>query len=100
MVRVVIPGRLKRRPRLIQEKTVGIPLEHTPHLQEELQRSWQNASLKMIENGAPGLTVFEAMLVVGLAGLAEVEGKLATAQRLTHIAAQLAEQLAAERADR
>ena len=79
---------------------MGTPLEHTPHLQEELQRSWKNASLKMIENGAPGLTVFEAMLVVGLAGLVEVEGKLATAQRVTQIAAQLVEQLAAERAGR
>lgn len=79
-----------------QDKALKTPLEHTPQLQQELQTSWQNASLKLIESGAPGLTVFEAMLVVGLAGLVQVEGKLAVAQRLTQIAAQLAEQLAHE----
>ncbi len=75
-------------------------LEDTPALNKELRDIFQAASLKLIETGAPAPAVFEAMFVVGLAGLVEVEGKLSAAQRLAQVAARLAQQVEAETANR
>ena len=65
-------------------------------VRKELQKIMQAASLKLIEAGTPAPSVFEAMFIVGLAGLVEVEGKLAAAQRLAQVAGQLTEQVAVE----
>ena len=81
------------------ETRVEPTLKDAPELRKELQDIWQTASLKLIEGGAPAASVFKALLVVGLAGLVEVEGKLVSAQRLAHIARQLTDQVAAESAN-
>jgi hypothetical protein len=75
---------------------VEAQLEDSPELRKELQKIWQSASLKLVENGAPAPNVFEAMFIVGLAGLVEVEGKLVAARRLAQVAQQLADQAAEE----
>jgi hypothetical protein len=85
-----------RKRGLWRETGVEPTLKDAPELRKELQDIWQTAALKLIEGGAPAPGVFEAMLIVGLAGLVEVEGKLVSAQRLAHIARQLADQVAAE----
>jgi hypothetical protein len=71
-------------------------IEDLPEIREQLQKHWQTAGVDLIKRGFGPEPIFETMLTVGLAGLVEVHGKHATAERLVLWAQRLSEQVKQE----
>jgi hypothetical protein len=66
-------------------------IEDFPAIREQLSDHWQKIGIDLLKRGFQPGAVFETMLTVGLAGLVELHGRDAMAQRLTAIAQQLSE---------
>jgi hypothetical protein len=71
-------------------------IDDLPEIREQLQKHWQTAGVDLIKRGFRPEPVFETMLTVGLAGLVEVHGKHAAAERLILWAQRLSDQVRQE----